>query len=95
MLERIDTPVRENTHTEFLAVGRGNTPTVYDPSFGGYRGRNSLGEEGTDFGLSLLGLCRGGDLAGTDRPDGFVGDDNVPNTKFSEQRTALYVRSGK
>lgn len=38
--------------------------------------------------MDVLGLLSGGDLAGTDGPDGLVGDDNVPGESVtSEQGT--------
>ena len=64
--------------TKLLAVASVDRATVDDA--GGFRDRGGHGlrEERTDIDVRLLGLRGGGDLAGSDSPDGLVGNDDLP-----------------
>jgi hypothetical protein len=62
---------------ELLAVLLADTATVQDAGLVSDLVANLLLQPGTDGGVDLLGLLSGGDLAGTNGPDGLVGNDNL------------------
>jgi hypothetical protein len=66
------------SRTKLDTVLSANGTTVDDPGSIGDGLGYSLGEPVSDIDVSLLGLFDRGDLSGTNSPNGFVGDDNVP-----------------
>lgn len=64
--------------TELDAVLSADGTTVDDPGGIGDGLRDGLGQPLSDIDVSLLGLLDRGDLAGSDSPNGFVGNDDVP-----------------
>jgi hypothetical protein len=62
--------------TEFCTVGSSDAAPVNDASGRCDSGGDGCGKVGADVGVCLLGLCRGGDFAGADSPNGLVGDDD-------------------
>ena len=70
--------VNVGTLRELLAVGGVHGTTVDDAGRVGDGGGHDLLEVGTDIDVRLLGLRGGGDLAGTDGPDGLVRDYDLP-----------------
>ncbi len=67
-----------STRTEFDTVLSADGTTVDDPGSVCDVLGNSLGQPVSDIDMSLLSLFDGCDFAGTDGPDGFVSDDDVP-----------------
>ena len=61
---------------EFGGVFRLHTAAVKDAEVGSL-GPEQVGEDGADFVMDLVGLFRGGHLAGANGPDGLVGDDQL------------------
>ena len=62
---------------QLLAVGAGDRATVDDAGGLGHGGGDILDEPLPQGGVDLLGLLRGGGLAGADGPHWLVGNDNV------------------
>ena len=71
--------------TELLAVSSRDGSTVDDPGGVGDRLGDSLGEVGSDVLVRVLGLLRGRDVAGSDRPDRLVGDNDVAAGEMEEE----------
>lgn len=63
--------------SELTAVLLANGATVDDTDTSLGLSRDGLTEPLADGSVDLLGLLGGSDLAGTDSPDGLVGDDNL------------------
>ena len=63
--------------TQLLAIISGNTTAVDDPHVVGDSRGNRLGEIRAYVYMCFLGLCRGGDLSGTNGPNWFVSNYDV------------------
>ena len=68
----------KSRRTKLDTVLSADGTTVDDPSSVCDRLGNRLGEPASDIDVSFLSLLDRCDFAGTDSPNGFVGNDNVP-----------------
>jgi len=72
--------------TELFAVGGSNTASVQNLDIVGNGCRDGLGNVAPDFGMGLLCLGGGGDLACADGPNGLVGNDDLAIKRVSKLR---------
>jgi hypothetical protein len=72
------------TLTELDTVLSANGTTVDDPGSVCDILGNSLGQPSSDIDMSFLSLFDGGDFAGTDSPNRFISNDNVPVNQSAE-----------
>ena len=84
-----------NRRTELFAVRSGDRAAVDNASRLCYLLRHSIPKEGSDIGVRFLCLCRGGDLASADCPNGFIRDHYFPVKKkrVDDRRDAVRYTS--
>mmetsp|Transcript_11641 Transcript_11641/g.31335 ORF Transcript_11641/g.31335 Transcript_11641/m.31335 type:complete len:782 (-) Transcript_11641:241-2586(-) len=80
---------------ELLAVLRRHAAAVLDLDVVSDLGADGGLEVGADGGVRLLGLIRGGDLAGADGPDRLVGDDDLLGVEKTVDLCHLHIHLSK